>query len=79
MQTVGLAESRFLQKAAHEGQGGRRENPRPCAGGAGAFGHPGEKVPNASLSAFPPQGEKGAAGPPGPLGLLGHKVGIDEL
>lgn len=36
-------------------------------------------VSNLALSAFPPQGEKGAAGSPGLLGLLGQKVGIEGL
>lgn len=60
---------------------GERRTKAQCGQGGGwcLHRHPGETDSNPTLSAFPPQGEKGAAGSPGLLGLLGQKVGIDEL
>lgn len=74
----GPAESGVLQKTAHGGAGQqKRGKPGPHAGGAGALADILEKQLKPTLSAFPLQGEKGAAGSPGLLGLLGQKVGIN--
>lgn len=64
---------------AHGGAGRQAEKAKVlCRRGWGLPSWPGETVPNPALSAFPPQGEKGAAGSPGLLGLLGQKVGIGK-
>lgn len=75
-----LQEVESFRKQPTLGQGDRREgNQGPMRAGCCPRRHPGETDSNPTLSAFPPQGEKGAAGSPGLLGLLGQKVGIDEL
>lgn len=60
------------------GRGAAEKAKALCRRGWGLPNWPGETVPNAAPSAFPPQGEKGAAGSPGLLGLLGQKVGIGK-
>lgn len=75
-----LQEVEPFRKQPTLGQGDRREeNQGPMRAGGCLHRHPGETDSNPTLYAFPPQGEKGAAGSPGLLGLLGQKVGIDEL
>lgn len=68
-----------FRKQPTEGQGGWREESQGRCWQGEAFPDILEEVSNPALSAFPLQGEKGGAGSPGLLGLLGQKVGIEEL
>lgn len=73
-------ETESFRKWPTEGQGGSREEAKArCWWGWCLPSRPGETLPHLAPSAFPPQGEKGTAGPPGLLGLLGQKVGIGKL
>lgn len=73
-------EMESFRKWPTEGEGSRTEKASaPCWWGRCLPGCPGEAGPNPALSAFPPQGEKGAAGSPGLLSLLGQKVGVGKL
>lgn len=70
----------FRKWSPSENRGaGRQERGKPGTGGVTPSPTPGERVSNPVLSASPLQGEKGAAGSPGLLGLLGQKVSIEGL
>lgn len=77
--SAGLAGNVVFQEMAHRGAGRQEREHGSMLGGWCLPGPPGDAVPNPELSAFPPQGEKGAAGSPGLLGLLGQKVGLGKL
>lgn len=69
-----------FRKQPTEGQGSRREESQnPMLEGLVPLQTSWRNSSKPTLSAFPLQGEKGAAGSPGLLGLLGQKMGVNEL